>query len=698
MLYEKANTSGYSLPQAMLMFGDGSYDYKDRIANNTNFVPTYESLNSLSPIASFCTDDYFAILDDNEGGNIDIYKDNLDLAIGRLPVSNLEEAFAVVNKIKAYSSSANQGSWQNVLTMLSDDEDGNTHFKDAEEIGNYLATNFPVWNIDKIYVDAFQQVTTTSGQRAPDVNTAIRNRIYNGTLMFNYLGHGGISGLAAERILQLGDIDTWNNCSKMPLFVTATCEFTKFDDPENKSAGEVLMMKPDGGAIALVTTLRLVYASANKVLNSGFTYSAFTPFNNYYRNIGDAFGIGKNNTLASGTDIQNTRKFMLIGDPMMFLDYPKNNIITTEINNQPIQSGLDTLKALEKITVKGKVVDANGNTLTSFNGRVYPTIYDKAQNIQTFGDKNTQKKIFKLQKNILYRGKSTVTNGEFTFTFIVPKDINYQFGNGKFSYYAENGDVDANGFRNDVIIGGTSDSTSSDNIGPEIKLFMNDEKFAFGGLTDENPYIFLKLKDANGINTTGNGIGHDVSGVLDENTASSFIMNDFYEATQDDYTSGSVRYPLKDLSIGRHQLDVKCWDVYNNSSTAYTEFVVASSAKLALDHVLNYPNPFTTQTEFMFEHNMPGSNLTVMVEIYSVSGKLIKTIRTNILNNSTVTSDKICGDENSSSNSYRVDGIMWDGTDDYGDLIGKGVYVYRISVLSDNGMKANKLEKLVVLK
>ncbi len=696
MLTKKAIANSYNAPKYLLLFGDASYDYKNKISNNTNRVPTYESVNSLSPVLSFCSDDYFGFIDDAEGGNPLSANDALDIAIGRLPFNSIDEAYAVITKIKNYVLNSERGSWQNIVTMAADDGDNNEHLKDAEKLYNYINNNYPVWNIDKIYLDAYQQISTSAGQRIPDVNTAIKNRMYNGTLIFNYLGHGGVTGLGHERILQISDFDTWNNCCRLPLFVTATCEFSRFDNPEYKSAGELLVLKSDGGAIGLVTTLRLVYAYANYILNSNFTYKIFEPNNDYYFTLGEAFRQGKNNAIGlSFGDVINTRKFALLGDPGIYLKYPRELVETLEINSQPYQTN-DTIKALQKVVIKGRVADKAGNTITSFNGRVYPVIYDKPQKIQTLGDESA-KMTFDLQRNILYKGKATVSNGLFTATFVVPKDINYQYGNGKLSYYAEDGTIDAHGY-NTIIVGGVSDSIINDTEGPQIKLYMNDEKFVFGGITDENPYILLKLKDDNGINTTGNGIGHDIAGVIDNQSKSSFVMNDFYEANQDDYTSGTVKYPLRNLESGRHSLDVKCWDVLNNSNTAYTEFVVANSAGAALSHVLNYPNPFTTQTEFMFEHNLPGLNLDVKIEIYTVSGKLIKTIRSNILGGGNVEGAKNCNDEFSNTGGYRVDGLYWDGRDDFGDLIGKGVYVYRVYLRAENGMKAEKYEKLVVLK
>jgi len=341
----------------------------------------------------------------------------------------------------------------------------------------------------------------------------------------------------------------------------------------------------------------------------------------------------------------------------------------------------DTLSALEKVTISGEVRN-NGAKLTSFNGIIYPTVFDKQVDVSTLSnDATSPLRVFSLQKNALYRGKASVNGGEFTYTFIVPKDIAYQIGRGRLSYYANNGVDDANGAFDSVMIGGSSGTSISDSDGPAVKLYLNDEKFVFGGTTDENPKVVAMVSDTNGINTVGNGIGHDITAQLDGEPEKIYVLNDFYESDLDSYQSGKVVYPLSKLSNGRHTLKFKVWDIYNNSTDAYTEFVVAESASLALNHVLNYPNPFTTRTSFFFEHNRPCNTLDVQIQIFTVSGKLIKTI-----------------DRTVTCNGYRVDDIEWDGRDDYGDQIAKGVYVYRLKIKDLEGMSAEKYEKLVLLK
>jgi len=674
----------------LLLFGDGSYDNKNRIENNTNFIPTVQSTISLQPVSSYVTDDFYGLLDSKEGKDA---KGSLDIGIGRFTVSSLEQAKSSVNKVINYSSrkdlTANNSSiesgantisnlsdWRNVVCFVSDDDDGGENFIwDSECLATLVDTSYKEYNIDKIYSDAYKQVSTPGGQRYPEVNAAINKRIEKGALVINYIGHGGEVGWALERIIEVSDINSWSNKYNLPVFITATCEFCRFDDPERTSAGELVFLNPDGGGIALFSTTRAVYVSLP--LSKKLFRNIFEPYNNGFPAMGDVFRLSKQND-----PTQNTKKYILIGDPAQRLAYPEYDIITTTINGHPQYLYSDTLKALSKITVGGEIQDKNGNILNNFNGIITPSVFDKAVEYSSLGnDPGSNPTNFLLQKNILYKGKASVKNGKFSFAFIVPRDIAYKFGPGRISYYAQNGETDANGYNEDFIVGGFDDNFGGDNTGPIIDLYMNDESFAFGGLTDENPVLLAFLRDSSGINTVGNGIGHDIVAVLDANTEKSEVLNDYYEADLDTYQSGIVSYPYSNLKEGNHTLSLKVWDVNNNSSESYTEFVVASSAELALEHILNYPNPFTTSTDFYFEHNKPDQMLEVLVQIFTVSGKLIKTISANML-----------------SNGYKAGPIHWDGRDDFGDRIGRGVYVYRLRVKTEYDASAEKFEKLVILK
>ena len=692
MFYVRAGADADKLPRYLLVFGDASFDYRNITYaddENTMKVPTFESPESLQKAYSYCTDDYMGFLDVTEGDDIESTSEKLDIGIGRLPCVTIEEAGQLVDKIMHYSSPESLGSWRNNLSFLADDEDYNTHVEDANLLAIYMEANHPVYNLDKIYFDSYQQIPGAGGERYPEVETAINNKLFTGSLIMNYLGHGNEQNWAQERVLSVDDINSWTNYDKLPLFITATCSFSRYDNPGLRSAGELVIMNPRGGGIALMTTVRLVYASANYDLNSNFIEHLFDAPGGINPRLGDAVRLGKN---AVTTQPENNRKFILLGDPGVMLNYPKYQVQTKTVNGYDITVYTDTLKALDKVTITGEVTDESGEKLTGFNGIVYPAVYDKPVLVNNLVNDPTFSGVggygpsepfsFYVQKNALYKGKASVVNGDFSFTFIVPKDISYSFGSGKLSYYADNGLEDAHGFDTEVIIGGTADDAVLDDVGPEVEVYMNDETFVLGGLTDENPILLIKLSDSSGINALGNAVGHDITATLDEDQQTLLKLNEYYESDLDQYQTGSVVYPLSDIATGRHTVSVKAWDVHNNSGDGYTEFIVAETADLALSHVLNYPNPFTDNTSFWFEHNRPGDLLDVKVEVFTVSGKRVITLQQQVV-----------------TDGYRVDSITWDGRDAYGDPIGKGVYVYKVSVkaASDNS-SAQEFQKLVILK
>ena len=673
MFYDRAFDEN-DMPRYLLLFGDGSYDNKSEDSRNTNYILTYQSPNSLSPVSSFVTDDFFGLLDESEGASSGI----LDMGVGRFPVKSKEEAREVVDKTLSYSGPGSMGDWRNTICFIGDDEDYNTHMTQADDLARTVESDRPGFIISKIYLDAYQQVTTSSGARYPDVNEAVTQRINKGALIINYTGHGGENGLAHERILEINDILSWENVNKYPLFLTATCEFSRFDDWEHTSAGEHVILNPEGGGVALLSTTRLVYSGPNHILNEQFYNFVFEKDeNDEYLRLGDIIRLTKNN---SGTGI-NKRSFTLLGDPGIILNYPKYNISALEINGIPVSSGNDTIRALEKVTVSGMVEDDAGNVFTTYNGTLYPTVFDKINEIKTLANDGGEPFTYKVRNRILYKGKASITNGLFTFEFIVPKDISYNYGPGKVIFYCNDATTDANGSYDGVIIGGSSDSVSNDTEGPAMKIYMNDDNFVFGGTTDENPRILVYVTDSSGMNTIGTGIGHDLTAVLDNQTVSPIVLNDYYEADKDSYQSGKITYQLKSLEEGSHKLTVKIWDVNNNSSEDYTEFIVASSEEFILKNILNYPNPFTTNTSFYFEHNQPGAELDILIQVFTVSGKLVKTIERQV-----------------TASGYRCGPIDWDGLDDFGSRIGRGVYIYRLKVRTNTGQSLEKFEKLVILR
>lgn len=696
MFWDRGQIAPETRPKHLLLFGDGTYDPKNRVPNNLNFVLTYQMLNSENHISAMPADDFFGILDDGESM---ASTDLVDIGVGRLLASDQDNARNLVDKIEHYMKNGSSlyaqntgncglngsnntfGDWRARYVQIADDEEGNYFLNnDVEPQFEYVLDSFPEMNCEKIYTDAYQQYTTAGGERYPDVNEEIDRKMSRGALVVNYVGHGGEVGLAEERVVTIPMIQEWDNINTLPLFVSATCEFTKFDDPDRVSAGEWAALNPNGAAIALMTTTRSVFFGTNTQIGRKFYENVFKRDGNLEpRTFGEIIRDTKN---AVGGD--NKRSFTLIGDPALRIALPRLHIVTDSINGLDPDLIADTINALSKVTVKGHVEDQFGNVLSGFNGLLYPSIFDKPKEQLTLsndGPVASPVKSFTNQTAKVYRGKASVTNGYFEFSCIIPKDIDYAIGHGKMSYYAASSSTDAIGFDTLFYIGGVNPLGLNDNIGPEIDLYMNDELFVDGGLTNESPLLIVQLFDENGINTAGNGIGHDLVAILDGETSKPIVLNDFYSADLDSYQSGEIRYDFSDLTPGPHTLSVKVWDVNNNSSQAEITFVVQEKTELSLDHVLNYPNPFTDRTEFYFEHNQACESMEVQVQIFTVSGRLVKTINRFV-----------------HTSGFRSEGIPWDGRDEFGDQLAKGVYVYRIVANTPDGLKAEEIEKLVLLK
>jgi hypothetical protein len=631
MYYDKYGNSAPGGLKYVLFFGAASFDYKNRVNNNSNLVPAYQSSASLDPLATYTSDDFFGFLDDHEDINSPSVINYLDIGIGRIPAKTLEEAKNFVAKAESYFHPQGFGPWRNDITLIADDEDFNLHLQDAEVFAGTVNAVAPVYNLRKIYLDAYQQETGPGGSRYPNVNTAINNQVFNGTLIWNYTGHGGPQRLAEETILDQVMINGWNNPYRLPLFITATCDFAPYDNPAVHSIGTDLLLRPKTGGIALMTTTRPVFAFSNRIMNNNYLQYALQPdATGKYRTLGEAVMGAKNFTYQTSGDAANNRKFTLLGDPALTLAFPTHKMRITRVNNLPANIQ-DTLRATDKVTMEGEVTDRNGNLLPDFNGYVYPSVFDKSQVIQTLAnDPNSQATGFSSQTNLLFKGKATVTNGKFSFTFKMPKDINYNYGPGRLSLYAEDGLRDANGLFFGFIVGGISNNSGSDNEGPVIKAFLNDEKFVNGGLTNQNPLLIVKLYDSSGINVSGTGIGHDIVAVLDDNNHNFFILNDFYQAEADSYQQGVIRFQLPELEPGPHKIKIKAWDILNNSTEYILEFIVGLDNELVISRILNYPNPFATKTYFWFEHNKPSQDLYVKIQIFTLTGKLVKQINRTI--------------------------------------------------------------------
>lgn len=670
----------------LALFGDTSFDYKDRLENNNNVLPTFHALPSFSLTGSFMSDDFYTFMDDNEGQVLN--SDRMDLAVGRIVADNASLMNAMVDKIIAFHDRDKFGRWRNSFTLLSDDVDLNWEGiiqESLDILGNEISTNKPFINVTKLHSDAFLQELVAGGERYPAVNEAINNAMEVGTVVLNYFGHGGESGLAAERLISQGDAIGFRNDFIQPVFVTVTCEYTRFDNPLRPTAGEFTFWNTKAGAVGLITTTRQVFVQFGLTFNLTLQNYLFSFGSNDFPTLGESLMLAKNSF-----NNNQKRVVFLVGDPAMTLPVPKPNIRLTQINDQPVNlQAMDTIKALGKVKMAGEVTDENGGLLNDFNGTVFVTIYDKNLQRQTLandGTRNVFNQIIRLDfetlGEIIYRGKASVQNGLFNFEFRAPRDIRVPVGNGRISFYAEKTGSfeDRTGFSNDILVGAIDETAPEDNQGPGIELFMNDENFVSGEITNASPFILALLTDENGINTAS-GIGHDIVAILDGDEANPFIMNDFYETELDDFTRGRVRFPLRNLEPGLHTLKVIAWDVYNNSSMTEIQFVVAGDEELKIDRVLNYPNPFIDFTEFWFTHNRPFEPLDVQVQVFTVTGKLVwSTVQV-------VNTDGFLSRE-----------INWNGRDDFGNKLAKGVYVYKLTVRSSlSNKKVQKIEKLVIL-
>ena len=680
-------------PKNVLLFGDASFDYKNKLSGLTNFVPTFESEVSYSISSSFCTDDYFAVLEDldgrwNGGYNNSIITDDIDVGIGRIPVNTIEEAEAFIDKIFYYDSYS-VGDWKNKICFIADDADAgweSSLILHADALAEKIDTSYNQFNIDKIYIDSYQQSILSGAQRYPAAQDDLVSLVESGAFIINYVGHGGEIGWASERILELSDINSFSNFEKLPVFITATCEFTRYDDLERVSAGEYLLLNPQGGAIGLYSTSRTVGETPTyNIVNSLYD---FLPNPDLNLTFGEVLMHTKNDSSLVLNSVK--RRFSFFGDPNLNLAFPQHNIKTKSISlldslGQVIDydtnlNSNDTIMSLSHVRVSGEIIN-NDSILVPFNGVLDVTLFDKAVNLFTLNNDGflSQPFEYQLQKNIIYNGKVNVEDGLFEVEFIVPKDISYDFGKGRLSYYAEDDSFnEATGATENILIGGISDYASIDDVGPNIRLFLNDTNFVDRGYTNADPQLLALLFDDSGINTVGTGIGHDLTVVLDENTANQYILNEYYESDLNSFQSGKVIFPFSNLDDGEHILSFKAWDVHNNSSIAELRFFVTSSLELELSEVFNYPNPCTDFTQFVFEHNRPDDLLDARIDIFSLNGKLIKTLT-----------------NQQEATGFRDENLLWNISSN----IEKGIYIYRLSVKSENDNSiSQKTDKLIIVR
>lgn len=683
-LYDQPN----SKLKYVLLFGDASYDYKNRINGNTNYAPIYQSIETNNNLSTYCSDDFYTFMDQNEGNWNEfgfLIPHTMDLAVGRFSVRSTEEAAAIINKVQVYESMASLGNWRNRYLFLSDHKasDGHFHLDENERFANLLERRDTATVPVKVYLDQYDRVSTPSGVLAPNAVTDIYNYVHQGALISQYYGHGNVGQLSATQMITRDQVNTWTNINRLSFWVTATCEFGRMDDPAITSGGELMFLKSNGGAIGLFTTARPVTTNVNSVLVERFIDRAFDFSSRIYK-IGEITAFSKNASLSS-TGVGG-RNLILLGDPSMQLAYPVESMEVTKIQRLPSMVLTDTLKALSVMEIKGRVLNRfTRQPVNTFNGTANIVIYDAPSEFTTQGvgvsipnSTTTLTRRYKQWKNFVFNGQASIVNGEFTVQFIVPLQISYSNLAGKINLYGRqsNSTVDANGFRSNIIISGSDTGIVLDDNPPLIRLYMDDESFTSGSTTSQSPKMLAFLTDDQGISVSS-APGQQIEATLNRNEPQ--VLNEFYTSKENDFREGKVEYPYQNLSPGNYSLKLRARDTHNNPAEATIEFVVANNEKLALNNIFNYPNPFSDFTSFQFDHNQAGQDLDVKVEIFTVSGRLIKTL---------------IGYYPASKT--RVTELTWNARDEFGDKLAKGVYIYKLSVRT-NQQKKEEFQKLVIL-
>ena len=638
----------------------------------------YQSDESFNRTEYYVSDDYFGFLDDNEGASLESL-DKVDIGIGRIPVNSKEDIQAVVEKIDNYLHHSKPTDWTNRICIVADDQDDNTHVDDADKLAEKLRTENPGMAIKKVYIDAFNQVKEASGDSYPDAKSLIDQYIEDGVLIWGYSGHGSSNALASEGVMHINDVNSYKNRDNLPLWVTATCDFCPYDHNENISAGERVLLNPMGGGIALFTTTRLVYSSSNYLITDKF-YSYILDFDSQGEKLrlGDVVRLTKK-SIATGA---NKRKFCLIGDPALQLLQADANweVKTDSINGIQVELFSDTLQALSLMKVSGYIAKADGTIDDNFNGVLYPTVYDKISEMKTLGnDSDSQSMDFLMWNSILFRGKTDVTNGCFTFDFLLPKDLNYIPGNARIEYFVVGEQADVNGYFEDFYIGGFNENFVLDTEGPEVNAYINSDAFSDGDIVNSNPVLLADIYDDSGINTSGSSIGHDITIKLNNDASTIVVINNSYVSNIGDYKEGKLSYTLKDLEEGEYTLTLKLWDMQNNSTTKKIAFEVRDDTKPDISAVYCYPNPVSLSSgkmvRFVAVHDRPENMLEVKLNIYDSQAKLIY--------------------QDSNNSSTLNNDIYFDWTPNHS--FQPGLYFYRIVINDGNKSSAGQSQKLLII-
>ncbi len=657
-------------PQYVLFFGKGDYDCKDVEGFHQNYVPTFESVESFDQIYSYNTDDYFTEVDGND--------QIVDLAYGRITVTDATDANNIVSKIIQYETGSDKGSWRNLITLVSDDGWADADYEGPEHTApNELLANTiipPSFDLQKLYMAAYPVVLTSVGRTIPDGNKAIDNAINNGTLILNYVGHGNDQQWAHEYIfVESTDFPLLHN--KDYFFLTAaTCDFGYYDRPNIQSAAEALLLMPNAGAIGTFSSSRAVYSYDNhQLMYQLFTNLLLTPRDSSHLPI----TVGKAVFMTKQTynDV-NSQKYEILGDPTLRLLIPEYNATIDSIDGQNLTTNVQ-IKALSHVQINGEVRKPDNSPWTNFNGQGILTMYDSQRKVLLASIGNYPEIV---QGGVIFNGAVSVTNGKFSANFVVPKDISYENQNGKVLLYFYNSTSDGIGFTKNIIVGGTDTTAVNNNIGPSIQIFFDDTTYTNAELVNPNSTLIVKLSDNNGLNTTGTGVGHKLEGILNGQVNNPIDFTNYFTGDLNaGGRSGEINYKLNNLDPGNYKLQVSAWDVFNNYSTKTTNFTVVNGQGLQIQDVYNYPDPFSGSTSFTFQQNL-SQPLDVTIRVYTVAGRLIRQIKDNYVNDKFVK-------------------IFWDGRDQNGDVLANGTYFYKILVKTvDGSYSKSVLGKMAIIR
>ncbi len=627
----------------LFLFGDGSFDYKNRIPNNTNLVPIFESVESLNPINSYSSDDYFGFMDLNEGRWTESDFDVMDIAVGRITAKTAQEAATIFAKLRSYEDPKSLGQWRNRVSFVSDNGDMCAHMSDANFVAQQVQNNYPDVTVGKIYLGSYPLVNTPSGRVSPAARTAVNEAVNKGSLVLNYSGHGNEQSWTAERILNLESMATWRNPENLTIMAALTCDFGRYDDPARPSGAEFALGMPNAGAVACIAAARPVFNTFNRDLNSVFMRELFKKVNGLPRSIGEVFKDTKNQSIVQSGFGAGNRNFALLGDPSMIPAVPAQDVVLTSINNKAFSATRgDTLSGLELINLTGEIRLPDGSINTNFNGTLYTTVADK-ENSNTYNDFDDGGRAwpcrYTVRNNFIYNGTARVTNGRFNFSFMVPADISYAMGPGSIVFYAshESQMLDANGAATGITVGGVNPLAPGDDRSPIVRAFINDTTFKNGDYVSSTPRLIGFLSDESGINLSTSGIGHEITAELKKLETEVFILNENYVAAANDFTKGSVNWQFSELQPGSYSVTLKAWDSYNNPGETTIAFKVADPNEVVISDAGVFPNPAVSGTSayLILRHSATGRDLEIEATLTDILGRNVYTRNFSALNSTT---------------------------------------------------------------